>query len=489
MKPSARIVFEYGEATTQVVELDTTQEYTLGREKGCSIVVEEKSVSRKHLRVSYEDGSWWLRNISHTNAIALEGRVVHELRPAHGDTFKLGRVTCTFAEAGRELGDYLDGAMAGEREEPAPSAAGPAEGPAPLEEAAPSATEEVPTPQPIVSCPVCGSMVQIIDFASIEDLDCHVCRARLGRLAIRHLEVSGIYDSVALRTEARSDPGRVIGEYRILHELGSGGMGKVFKARDASADLYVALKLLYPRDGQEETFARSFENEARALARIHHRNIVRIYRFGMHGDVYYIAMEFLQGTDVRKMIQERRKLRVDESIEALRQSLVGLDRIHQAGLIHRDVKPSNILVGEDGVVKLVDFGIVQLGETKSPDRATFVAGTVEYLSPEAIRGQPLGPPADLYSLGVTLFYMLCGQRPFKGSSREETLKMHVEEQPPHPGKFRDLPPELVAILARLLAKDVRDRYAKATDVLDDLDAMELGHSLNRQTAQLGRRWK
>lgn len=489
MKPSARIVFEYGEDTSQVFELDPAQDYTLGREEGCSIVVEEKSVSRKHLRVSYEDGSWWLRNISHTNAIVLGGRIVHELRPAHGDTFKLGRVTCTFAEAGRQLGDHLDGAMTGEKEELASVDAGPAEGAATLEKAVPSATEELPTPQPIVSCPVCGSLVQIIDFASIEDLDCPLCRARLGRLAVRHLEVSGIHDSVVLKTNARAAPGPTIGEYRIIREIGSGGMGKVYKARDTAGGPFVALKLLYPRDGQQETFARSFENEARALARIHHKNIVRIYRFGMHGDVYYIAMEFLQGTDVRKRIQESRKLRVDESIEVLRQSLVGLNRMHQAGLIHRDVKPSNILVGEDGVVKLVDFGIVQLGETKSPDKASFVAGTVEYLSPEAVRGQPLGPPADLYSLGITLFYMLCGQRPFKGSSREETLKMHVEEQPPHPGKFRDLPPELVAILARLLAKDVRDRYTKATDVLDDLDAMELGHSLNRQTTQLGRKWK
>jgi serine/threonine-protein kinase len=280
-----------------------------------------------------------------------------------------------------------------------------------------------------------------------------------------------------------------IGEYRILAELGEGGMGEVFKGADPSTDQPVAVKLLHPRKGQEQTFAKAFENEARALARIHHKNIVKIFRFGMHGDVHYIAMEFVEGTSVKKMIEEHRKLPLEQAKEILRQSLVGLNHIHRAGIVHNDVKPSNILVDKAGNVKLVDFGIVQLGETHAMERRSFAAGTVEYLSPEVIQGSPPSQQSDLYALGVTLYFMLCGKRPFKGESAQETLRMHVEETAPHPAKHRDIPEPVVAILARLLAKDQAQRYGSAIEVLDDLDAMDLGHSLNKKTLSLGRRWK
>jgi hypothetical protein len=455
--------------------------------------------------VSHDVKGWFLKNISKTNGIVFKGRLVKKLRPRHGDVFQLGRVTCTFAEADR----LLEGEAAQERPKEEPNAGEPAAIPAapPSEaveaepapdavegEPAPEAVEGEPapaaeTPQPIITCPVCGSKVQIIDFATIEEISCPACAAQLGRLAVRHLEEAGILESVMLKTDARAATTPTIGEYRILAELGEGGMGKVFKGVDPATNQPVAVKLLHPRKGQEQTFAKAFENEARALARIHHKNIVKIFRFGMHGEVHYIAMEFVEGTSVKKLIEEHRKLPLEQAKEVLRQSLVGLNHIHRAGIVHNDVKPSNILVDKAGNVKLVDFGIVQLGETHAMERRSFAAGTVEYLSPEVIQGSPPSQQSDLYALGVTLYFMLCGKRPFKGESAQETLRMHVEETAPHPAKHRDIPEPVVAILARLLAKDQAQRYGSAIEVLDDLDAMDLGHSLNKKTLSLGRRWK
>jgi len=521
MSPLARIVLEYGDSTTHVVELEPDADYTLGRDPKCSIQIDEKSISRAHLLIRHDQKGWHLRNISNTNGIVFNGRLVSKLRPTHGDVFQLGRVTCTFAEEERLLQELAAQASGPEEEE------GPGEGretredeepeeereqeeerepepeekeplpdltadPEPVQEEAAepgTATHVVESPQPIIVCPVCGSKVQIIDFATIEEISCHACAAQLGRLAIRHLESVGIFDSVMLKTDSGETTRPTIGEYRILAELGAGGMGKVFRGFDPANNQTVAVKLLHPRKGQEKTFAKAFENEARALARIYHKNIVKIFRFGMHGNVHYIAMEFVEGTSVKKMIEGRRKLQIDQVKEILRQSLVGLNHIHRTGIVHNDVKPSNILVDKNGEVKLVDFGIVQLAETRDQKKRAFAAGTVEYLSPEVIRGSAPTPQADLYALGVTLYFMLCGQRPFKGETTQETLRMHLEDTPPHPKKHREIPEQLIAIIARLMAKTPEERYVGATEVLDDLDAMDLGHNLNKKTLSTARRWK
>lgn len=520
MSPLARIVLEYGDSTTHVVELEPNAEYTLGRDPKCSIQIDEKSISRAHLLIRHDEKGWYLRNISNTNGIVFKGRLVSKLRPTHGDVFQLGRVTCTFAEEERLLQELAARASEPgpaeeqEEEERPENDREPEEGREEEEEAPPreegepapdltadperpsgeaaepgTATQVVESPQPIIVCPVCGSKVQIIDFATIEDLSCHACAAQLGRLAIRHLESVGIFDSVMLKSDSGGTSRPTIGEYRILAELGAGGMGKVFRGFDPVNNQTVAVKLLHPRKGQEKTFAKAFENEARALARIFHKNIVKIFRFGMHGSVHYIAMEFVEGTSVKKMIEGRRKLQTDQAKEILRQSLIGLNHIHRAGIVHNDVKPSNVLVDKNGEVKLVDFGIVQLAETRDKKKRSFAAGTVEYLSPEVIRGSPPTPQADLYALGVTLYFMLCGQRPFKGETTQETLRMHLEDTPLHPKKHRDIPEQLIAIIARLMAKAPEERYANATEVLDDLDAMDLGHGLNKKTLSIARRWK
>ncbi|MDP6117778.1 MAG: FHA domain-containing serine/threonine-protein kinase [Planctomycetota bacterium] len=482
--PAARIVFEFG-TTTQVVELDPSEDYIVGRGDDANPRVNEKSVSRKHLRITCNAEGWLLENISKTNGIQYKKGVLQKLRPEHGDVFALGRVRCTFAEHGKFLGAQEGADLNTSQDSPQTEQPASDEGPAD-----PAKTQIVQTPpQPLVYCPVCGTKVQIIDFVSIEELNCPTCRAHIGRLAIRHLDAAGIYDSILLTSKPSDKSSTLsIGDYRITEELGAGGMGKVFKGFEPGSDQVAAVKLLYPSK-TTDTFIQSFENEARALARLFHKNIVKIYRFGRHGNVHYIAMEFVKGTNVKKQIKEKRRLPIERCTEVLRQSLVGLDYIHKQEIIHNDVKPSNILVGEDGTVKLVDFGIVQLSGPVEEDKRSHVAGTVEYLSPEVVQGGSPTFQSDLYSLGITLYYMLCGKRPFKGKTPKDTLKMHVEKAAAHPSHHRGLPDELIAIMARLMAKDLKHRYQAATQVLDDLDSIDLGHSLDRATAQMGKKWK
>lgn len=477
MSPTDRLIFEYGGNTTQVVELDPSRHYVLGRDRDCEIILQEKSVSRRHLRIWSEQGQWCFEDISNNNGISVGGKLLREVRPKHGDSFFLGRVKCTYAAAGALLEDSVPFQVHDTLPQPEQG------------EAEPEVPPAAPPPQPIVLCPVCGTRVQIIDFATVDTLSCHGCRAGLGRLAIRHLEVSGIYSSVKVTTDPRSGPSLRVGEYRIVREIGAGGMGKVFLAVDPLTSQTVALKILHPRKEQEKILAEAFENEARALARIFHKNIVKIYRFGLHGQNLYIAMEFIEGTNVKKMIEERRKLPLKESLEIMRQALVGLDFIHLAGIVHNDIKPSNILVASDTTVKLVDFGIVQIGQPIEEHRRSVVAGTVGYLCPELLQGGPPTPQSDLYALGITVYYMLCGLKPLQGKSPEETRKLHIEQPPPNPKQHRELPHELACLIARLLAKTPQQRYPTAGSVLDDLDAMDLGKPLNRETINLGKPWR
>ena len=480
MSLKSRIIFHYGEGTTQVVELDEDLEYLLGRDETCDIVVEEKSVSRRHITITFRDESWRFLAVSKNNGIIINGHRVYEFQPEHGQKFHLGRVLGTFAAAGLDLD--ADDTDVTENAPGHPSGEG-------RPRAVDGVTEQPPSNQPIVTCPVCGSKVQIIDFTILEDLNCHACSAHLGRLAVRHLENAGIVSNVLLQSAPDKSTELIVGEYRIVKELGSGGMGKVFQAVDRSTLQKVAIKILFGHKGNEQAFARAFENEARALARIFHKNIVKIYRFGLHGDLPYIAMEFVDGLSLKSKIQGPSRIGIDECLEILRQVLIGLDHIHNASIIHNDIKPSNILVRSDNVIKLVDFGIVQIGRPLFSGKRDHISGTVGYLSPEVIQGEPVSPKSDLYALGITLYYMLTGTRPLRGKDATETLELHLEKPIPNPQNLRFMPHETVCILARLLAKEPIDRYASAAEVLDDLDAMELSHPLNRLTVSAGKVWK
>lgn len=261
------------------------------------------------------------------------------------------------------------------------------------------------------------------------------------------------------------DPGAQAGPYHIVREIGRGGSGVVYKAHDPRLDRYVALKFL-PRD-QSAAKARLFD-EAKAASALDHPNICTVYDVGeAAGGCLYIAMAFCDGRTVAARIAEG-ALPLNEALDIAVQVARGLEAAHEAGIIHRDVKPSNLVLTRRGDVKIVDFGIALLdGSAGQPH-----AGTVPYMSPEQARGDRVDHRTDLWSLGVILYEMLSGERPFKDADEDAVAHAVLHLDPPPLMNLRpDLPPPLEAAVRGLLAKSVRDRYGSATELLRDLETL------------------
>ncbi|MEQ1569485.1 MAG: protein kinase [Myxococcota bacterium] len=270
-------------------------------------------------------------------------------------------------------------------------------------------------------------------------------------------------------------PGARIGGYVFMREIGSGGMARVLLAKDPAGNL-VALKVL--RKSRFKTGLVRFRREFRALSRIHHANVIRVETYGdLHGHPF-IAMEYVDGPDLHSLIRsfrtwepERRWRRVEEILIDLCRAL---SSIHRRGLVHRDLKPSNVLINREGVCKLTDFGIVKdLDPSQDPHLSTTLVGTWAYASPEQITGNPIDHRSDLYSLGVILFAMLTGKRPFVANDMAGYLALHRDRPAPAPRDVnREIPEHLDEICRRLLQKAPRDRYQSAQEILYRLEAEE-----------------
>jgi tetratricopeptide (TPR) repeat protein len=270
-------------------------------------------------------------------------------------------------------------------------------------------------------------------------------------------------------------PGARIGGYVFMREIGSGGMARVLLAKDPAGNL-VALKVL--RKSRFKTGLTRFRREFRALARIHHPNVIRVETYGdLHGHPF-IAMEYVDGPDLHSLIRSFRSWEADKRWRRVEEILIDLCRalsaIHRRGLVHRDLKPSNVLISRDGACKLTDFGIVKdLDPSHDPHLSTTLVGTWAYASPEQISGQPIDHRSDLYSLGVILFAMLTGKRPFVANDMAGYLALHRDRPAPAPRDVsRDIPEHLDEICRRLLHKAPRDRYQSAQEILYRLEAEE-----------------
>ncbi len=270
-------------------------------------------------------------------------------------------------------------------------------------------------------------------------------------------------------------PGSRIGSYVYLREIGSGGMARVLLAKDPSGEL-VALKVL--RQNRFKTGLTRFRREFRALSRIRHENVIRVHAYGdLHGHPY-IAMEYVDGPDLHTLTRgfrawepERRWRRCEEILVDLCRALA---EIHKRGLVHRDLKPSNVLITSEGTCKLTDFGIVKdLDPSHDPHLSTTLVGTWAYASPEQITGNPIDHRSDLYSLGVILFAMLTGKRPFVANDMAGYLALHRDRPAPAPRDVnREIPAHLDEICRRLLQKAPRDRFQSAREILYRLEAEE-----------------
>jgi eukaryotic-like serine/threonine-protein kinase len=272
------------------------------------------------------------------------------------------------------------------------------------------------------------------------------------------------------------------GRYRIQRKLGAGGMADVYLAEDQELGRRVAIKILNGRHANDDQFIERFRREAKNAAALNHPNIVSIYDRGEAEDTYYIAMEFLDGRTLKELIVSRGAAPVNVAIEYARQILSALRFAHRHGIVHRDIKPHNVLVDGDGRVKVTDFGIARAGTSQMTEAGSIV-GTAQYLSPEQARGGEIDPRSDLYSLGVVLYELLTGKTPFDGETPVEIAMKHLSNAPKPPSKLRsDVPPELDKIVLRALAKDPNDRYQSADEMEADLDRVARGAPVSAATA-------
>lgn len=263
--------------------------------------------------------------------------------------------------------------------------------------------------------------------------------------------------------------------YRLLEKVGEGGAAEVFRARDQRLDRTVAIKLLRPQFSYDEPSRKRFVIEAKTAAGIAHPNIVDIYDFGETDDgSMFIAMQFVQGANLKDVLQKRGRLSSAETISIIRQACYALQAAHERGLIHRDVKPQNILIDRQGHVHLTDFGIVKALSGPALTQSGMTFGTAAYMSPEQATGAPIKAGADLYSLGCVMYEMLCGMPPFTGENPAIVAYKQVWEQPrPLHDCVAEVPPSLEAIVMRLLNKDPGRRYESAHDLVADLDALNV----------------
>ena len=261
------------------------------------------------------------------------------------------------------------------------------------------------------------------------------------------------------------------GRYEIHRKLARGGMAEVYLARDRSLDRPVAVKVLFPEFATDPAFVERFRREAQAAANLAHPNIVGVYDWGTEGGTYFIVMEFVDGQSLAEVMRTAGPLHPRRAAEIAFEVAGALGFAHAKGVVHRDVKPGNVIISSSGVSKVTDFGIARALSSPSEDltQAGSVMGTATYFSPEQAQGFAVDARSDLYSLGVVLFEMVTGRPPFAGDSPVAIAYKHVQETPPRPSQFvTGIPLGLEAIIGRLLAKDPDHRYLSADDLRADL---------------------
>jgi serine/threonine-protein kinase len=266
------------------------------------------------------------------------------------------------------------------------------------------------------------------------------------------------------------ESGHIIdGRYRVLHRLGAGGMADVYLAQDEQLDREIALKLLHRRFAEDPGFVERFRREAQAAASLQHPNVVSVFDRGSFEGTYYIAMEYLEGRTLKRLIREEAPLEPRRAIDLTEQMLKAARFAHRRGVIHRDLKPHNVIVDPGDHVKVTDFGIARAGASDMTETGS-IMGTAQYLSPEQAQGHAVSAPSDLYSIGIVLYEMLTGRVPFDGESPVSIALKHVSEAPVPPSHINpEIPPALEQVVLWALNKDPADRPADADEFIMALE--------------------
>src|SRR5713226_2697881 len=275
----------------------------------------------------------------------------------------------------------------------------------------------------------------------------------------------------------------VLGErYQLQDPIGRGGMATIYRARDIRMDRVVAVKVLREVYSTDPKFVRRFQVEAKAASALQHPNIVQVYDYGQTDGNYYIVMELVEGTDLRRYLHSRGVLDVDRAVIIAHDVALGLGAAHRRDIVHRDVKPQNVLVGRNGSIKLTDFGIASVYKDIHAERLTttgMTLGTVQYYAPEQAQGEIVSPAADVYALGIVMYEMVTGRTPFDGENAVAVAMQHIQDAPTPPSHLNpNLPPALEEIILRCLEKVPEMRFrdgsqlAHALELLADADTGE-----------------
>jgi len=277
--------------------------------------------------------------------------------------------------------------------------------------------------------------------------------------------------------------GRMLGDFEILRKIGSGGMGQVYLARQLSLKRDVAVKLLRNELVTNPTALKRFEAEAHAVARLNHPNIVQVYHLGENDGLRYMALEFVDGRNLRDYLVRKGPPDLPVTLSVVRQVTLALQKAHEQGIVHRDIKPENILVTRKVEVKVTDFGLSRFFTGEAPalnlTQSGVTLGTPLYMSPEQVQGHTLDHRSDIYSFGVTCYHLLAGEPPFRGTTAFDVAMKHVHEVPKPLSEYRpDLPADLCAMVHKMMAKSPADRYQAAREILRDLARVREGLGLN-----------
>src|SRR5438874_750291 len=273
------------------------------------------------------------------------------------------------------------------------------------------------------------------------------------------------------------------GRYKVVRRLGAGGMANVYLAEDQELGRRVAIKILNDRHAGDDQFIERFRREAKNAAGLSHPNIVSIYDRGEAEGTYYIAMEYLDGRSLKELIVARGPAPVPVAIDYARQILTAIRFAHRHGIVHRDIKPHNVLVDAEGRLKVTDFGIARAGTSQMTEAGSII-GTAQYLSPEQAKGAPVDQTSDLYSVGVVLYELLTGVVPFSGDTPVEIAMKHLSTVPAPPSAKRaDVPRDLDLVVMRALAKDPSERYQSAEEMDADLRRVNRGVAISPVTEE------
>ncbi|MGH2630120.1 MAG: Stk1 family PASTA domain-containing Ser/Thr kinase [Actinomycetota bacterium] len=312
--------------------------------------------------------------------------------------------------------------------------------------------------------------------STIRPLSGYTIRQALLRRALPRLQEAPLNRSITRPATPDTSGGRSLvtldGRYHVMGRIASGGMGEVFRARDTVLDREVAIKVLHRSLAGDQAFVDRFRTEARAAAGLSHPNIVAVFDWGAVDGIYYMVMEYVRGQGLRALLTRDGRLEPAQATDVVRQTLLALDHAHRQGIVHRDIKPENVLITTEGVAKVADFGLARAYAEGRQTQAGTVTGTVQYLAPEQIRGEPADPRSDLYSLGIVTYELLTGKLPFTGETAMSIAYKHLSGRVPRPSALVPaIPGELDGFVASATDRDREMRPESAVGMRRDLDAL------------------